>query len=253
MNKAINYNEKQLVFVNYGRKITTRPTERPSKANIHHLHKTILKCSNKAKIALCGASIINGLQRYPDVWDNFFAPLVAINFGIGGDKVQNILWRIEDMEFPPVEYLFLHCGTNNMRSSSPKDIADGILSIGVMAKKQQAELKVVIGGLLHCDQDELPTRSIVAEANKILRRKVHNLDDFYFMEEDDDWLNGDGSLNMELYYEDCIHLNHNGNEKFANTIIRKLKDIESSSPSCSSGIILGIPSSEAPQKVTRGV
>ena len=50
INKAIDYNETQLVIVNYhyGRKLTTRPTERPSKANIHNLHKTIkLKLAGK--------------------------------------------------------------------------------------------------------------------------------------------------------------------------------------------------------------
>ena len=122
-NKFINYNDKDLVLINYGRKITTRPTERPSstKAKIHELNKAVLKTrqSNKAKIALFGASIINGLQRYNDVWDNFFAPLGAINLGIGGDKVQHSLWRLEDLELPPsVDFLFLHCGTNNIYSSS---------------------------------------------------------------------------------------------------------------------------------------
>ena len=58
-----------------------------------------------------------------------------------------------------------------------------------------------------------------------------------------------------FYYQDCIHLNHKGNEKLCNTIIRKLKYIESLSPlsSSSSDIILRIPSAEAPQKVVRGM
>ena len=49
------------------------------------------------------------------------------------------LWRMEDMFLPPtVDYLFLHCGTNNLHSSSPKDIADGILAIG---KKETGRFK----------------------------------------------------------------------------------------------------------------
>ena len=186
--------------------------------------------------------------------DNFFAPLSAINLGIGGDKVENILWRMEDMELPPtVDYLFLHCGTNNIGSSSPNDIADGVLAIGVMAKQANTNIQIIIGGLLHCDK-ELPTRSIVVEVNKILRQKIRSLKDFFYMEEDCDWIDGDGSLDMNFYHTDHLHLNNrNGNEKFANTIIRKLKVIESLSPSCSSDIILRIPSAEAPQKVARGV
>ena len=66
---GINYDEESLKLVNYGRKLTTRPTERRNKAKQqqqHNLNK-LLKPS-KAKLALVGASIVNGLQRYPDVW-----------------------------------------------------------------------------------------------------------------------------------------------------------------------------------------
>ena len=65
------------------------------------------------------------------------------------------------------------------------------------------------------------------------------------MEQDADWVNKDGTLNTNFYFHDYVHLNHQGNKKFANTIINKLKDI-CSSPT-SSDIILKIPSSEAPQ------
>ena len=109
-----------------------------------------------AKIALCG------LERYPDIWSKFSASLSTINLGIGGDKVENILWRMEDMLLPPtVDFLFLHCGSNNLHPSSPIDIADGILAIGIMAKRKRAYLKVIVGDFLHCDQEAIS--SSVAE------------------------------------------------------------------------------------------
>ena len=178
----------------------------------------------------------------------------TVRLGIGGDKVENILWRIEDTNLPPpLEYFFVHCGTNNIGSSSPKDIADGILSIGIMAKKQQEQLKIVIGGLFPCDK-EMATRSIINKVHKVLRQKICKHQDFYFMEEDFDWTNNDDSLNMEFYYLDRIHLNHKDNEKFGIIIIRKFKHIESLSPlSSSAGIILRMSSVEAPQNAARRV
>ena len=148
-------------------------------------------------MALCAASIVDGLERYPDVWNKLFAPLSAINLGIGGDRTKNVLWRMEDMELPPtVEYLFIHCGTNNLCTSSCKDIADGILATGVMAKAKSTNLKVIIGGLLHYDQDGLRLRSNVAEVNKTLKGKIGKLDNFYFMEEDFNWLKTRIHLNL---------------------------------------------------------
>ena len=179
------------------------------------------------------STIINGLERFSDDWNKLFVPLSDINLGIGGDRTENLLWHMEDMDLPPtVGYLFIHYGTNNLCTSSCKDIADGMLSTGVMAKAKSRNLKVIVGGLLHCDQ----LTSNVAEVNKILKRKIGKLHQFYFMDEDINWLeNDEDSLNMEYYHVDHIHLNHKGNEKFANRIIRKLQDIESCSPSSSSG------------------
>ena len=34
-----------------------------------------------------------GLHRYYKIWNKFFKPIDALNCGIGGDKVQNVLWR----------------------------------------------------------------------------------------------------------------------------------------------------------------
>ena len=54
---------RYLKFVNYGRLETTRPTERKAKL---HLQNTLNINNNEAKIALDCASILNGLERYPD-------------------------------------------------------------------------------------------------------------------------------------------------------------------------------------------
>ena len=42
-----------------------------------------------------------------------------------------------------------------------------------MAKKQQEQLKIVIGGLLPRDK-EMATRSIINKVNKVLRQKICN-------------------------------------------------------------------------------
>ena len=100
--------DRYLKFTNYGRLETTRSTERKAKAKRHL--KKLLNINNEAMIALCGASIVNGLERFSDVWNKLFAPLSDINLGNGGDSTENVLWRMDDMELPPtLEYLFIHC------------------------------------------------------------------------------------------------------------------------------------------------
>ena len=71
-----------------------------AKLNQHLVMKRNIKTAEETRILLCGASIVNGFQRYSGVWDSYFSPLKAANIGIVGDKVENILWRVEDLELP---------------------------------------------------------------------------------------------------------------------------------------------------------
>lgn len=54
-----------------------------------------------ADVIFIGDSIIQALQ-HTDVWNEWFAPLHCLNFGIHKDQVQNVLWRIQNGELDHV-------------------------------------------------------------------------------------------------------------------------------------------------------
>jgi len=64
-------------------------------------------------------------DRGSNVWNKYYAPRRAANFGIGGDRTQHVLWRIEHGELdgikPKVTVLMI--GTNNSGDDSAEDIA----------------------------------------------------------------------------------------------------------------------------------
>ena len=64
-------------------------------------------------------------NRGSNVWNKYYAPMHAANFGIGGDRTQHVLWRIENGELdgikPKVTVLMI--GTNNSGDDSAEDIA----------------------------------------------------------------------------------------------------------------------------------
>ena len=75
--------------------MTITPSTRFSKKNwlkFHHNH-----CSKLAKYTfetiLTGDSIVAGLSRYQNIWDMFLKSLKALNCGIGGDRIEHVLWR----------------------------------------------------------------------------------------------------------------------------------------------------------------
>ena len=62
----------------------------------HHYHYLLLKIQITNALLL-GDSIIAGFSRYLKV---YFTPLKALNFGIGGDRVKNVLWRTKNLLIP---------------------------------------------------------------------------------------------------------------------------------------------------------
>ena len=82
----------------------------------------------------------------------YFGPLRALNFGIGGDRTQHVLWRVENGEIPMnLHICVIHCGTNNIDRDTPSDITDGITSIVSVFQTAKPNAKIIITGLLPRD------------------------------------------------------------------------------------------------------
>lgn len=62
---------------------------------LQHEYQVIEAINRYPKVILIGASIIQYIQCFP-LWKNKFEPLNSLNFGIGGDQVQHVLWRVKN-------------------------------------------------------------------------------------------------------------------------------------------------------------
>ena len=64
--------------------------------NFHNKHCNSTMIGNYFTL-LIGDSIIAGLSRYSNIWKKYFKPLYAISCGIGGDRVENVLWQCKNL------------------------------------------------------------------------------------------------------------------------------------------------------------
>ena len=86
--------------------------------------------SQKCRVLLIGDSIIANFRKFSPIFDKHFSKFHPLIFGIGGDKIQNVLWRINNMSLPPsLQYIFIHCGTNNIGHNDPEVISDGLINL----------------------------------------------------------------------------------------------------------------------------
>lgn len=210
-------------LVGYLASPATTPATRDNKPGWHAEHDKFVEIakSSNANVLLIGDSIIQGLSRYAKIWTKYFTPLKALNFGIGGERTQNVLWRVENGEIPlNAQMIVIHVGTNNTDRDDPKDIANGIGATAMMFQESKPNAKMILAGLLPRDLQPSHRRKQVSKVNKYLKRLCQSghIRNFFYLKPDDDWVLPDGTLDTKYYFHDHLHLVEEGDDKFAKSI-----------------------------------
>lgn len=125
-------------------------------------------------ILLLGDSITH---RWPeDLWDKAFGPLKAGRFGIEGEQVQNLYWRLQNGELDglkPKVVVFL-IGTNNVpREFRAVDIADTVGAMVRLVQEKSPATKALLLGVL--PRNEKPT-NIMRDRITLLNEGLAKLD-----------------------------------------------------------------------------
>ena len=201
----------------------TSPMGRDNKHGWYEEHEKFVAIATRSlsSVLLVGDSMVKGLTRYHRVWSKYFEPLLALNFGVGGDRTQHVLWRIENGEIPlNLQVAFVHCGTNNLDRDNPAEIRDGIASIVYTIQEKKPNANIIVSGLLPRDQEISSRRDKIKLVNQKLMKwcrsgKVRNM---HYLKPDRDWTDPDGQLVERYYFSDFLHLVEEGYEKFAKSI-----------------------------------
>lgn len=145
-----------------------------------------------------------------EVWEEMFAPLHCLNFGIPEDKTQNVLWRIENGELENVspKVVVLSVGSNN-QSDSPKAIAEGVEACAKAIRKRQPGAQVVVLKLLPCGQRVNPLRERRQEVNILLSQALKGQPGLQLVDLDPGFVRPDGSISHHDMF-DFVHLSKQG-------------------------------------------
>jgi lysophospholipase L1-like esterase len=202
------------------------------------MHKQFMQLVTQGNIdvVFLGDSITDFFRRADRgkaVWDEYFAPLKAVNFGISGDRTQNVLWRISQGELDgyQAKVVVLMLGTNNL-SSPPKSIRntneetiEGLNLVVAAIRQHQPQAKLLLLAIF--PREKTPDNPYRADL-KIVNAALAKLDDgknIYFLDISDKFLNPDGTLKAELFIDKRLHPNAAGYKVWADAIIGKLKEL----------------------------
>ena len=186
-------------------------------------HKQFLKIVEKgdADVIFLGDSITQGWEGAgKKAWAEHFAPLKAVNLGIGGDQTGHVLWRItEGKELDPIKpkVAVIMIGTNNTGGHSAEQIAGGIKAIVEELRKQKPEMKILLLGVF--PRSAKPTDA-VRDKIKSINAMISKLDDekhVFYKDIGAKFLEPDGTLDTKIM-PDRLHLSAAGYEIWADAI-----------------------------------
>lgn len=181
-----------------------------------------------ADLLFMGDSITDGWRGGgKKVWDATFAPLKAINFGIGGDQTQHVLWRIENGELEVIKpkLMVLMIGTNN-GGDSKEDVALGITTIVKETQKRLPDTKILLLAIFPRGEkaENNKARAKNMEVNQIIQKQYEGDKMVKYMDIGDKFLDEKKDLPKDIM-PDFLHPNAKGYQIWADAILPTVKDM----------------------------
>jgi len=152
----------------------------------HHVDKhgriLAMRKIQEIEAVFLGDSLTRRWEDNADLWEKFFAPYHAANFGVGSDCLENIKWRVLNGELEGIapRVLLLMGGTNNLGKDSAEAVESGIAEIVAIIRQKLPRTRIVVLGLLPRNDDGtgVPYGRMIGEINRRLalryaRTEIH--------------------------------------------------------------------------------
>lgn len=180
-----------------------------------------------AGLVFLGDSITAGWGSQPKIWEAAFGAYKPVNFGIGGDRTQHVLWRITNGELDGIhpKAVVLMIGTNNTGSNPAEGIAKGVTAIVETIRAKQPQAKILLLAVFPRGEKASPNaaRDKIKQVNAIIA-KLDDGKNVFFLDIGDKFLQPDGSLTKEIM-PDFLHLSAAGYQIWADAIGPKLAEL----------------------------
>jgi lysophospholipase L1-like esterase len=166
-----------------------------------------------------GDSITDGWQgNGRAVWEAHFGKIKVADFGISGDQVQHVVWRVQhgQLDGQDPKLVMLMIGTNNL-SQKVEDVAAGIkMLIGEYEKRCPHAQILLLGVFPRSANPTDPARAWIKGLNAIISGYVSDPHVTY-LDFGADFLQPDGTLPADIM-PDHLHPNAKGYEIWAKAI-----------------------------------
>jgi len=177
-------------------------------------------------LVMIGDSITHGWEgEGKEVWAKYYDHRNTMNIGIGGDRTQHVLWRLQNGNFDgqTPKLCVLMIGTNNFRSNTAVEIADGIKAIVREIRSQSPSTKILLLAIFPRFETPHVERTMLAEASGMASALADGVN-VHYLNINDVFLTKDGTLSKEIM-PDALHPNAHGYQLWAEAMESKIAEL----------------------------
>ena len=197
-----------------------KPVPREGRWMNRHESMNARVAKGNVDLLMIGDSITQGWEGAGrKVWEKHYTPRNAVNLGIGGDRTQHVIWRLQNGNIEGIKpkLAVIMIGTNNSGSNTSEEIAAGVTEIVDLLNKELPEMKVLLLGIFpRGATPEDKKRQVNEGANKIIA-KLADRENVTYLDIGSNFLTDDGTLTREVM-PDLLHLNQASYQTWAESI-----------------------------------
>ncbi|MBI1367565.1 MAG: GDSL family lipase [Planctomycetes bacterium] len=176
---------------------------------------------------MIGDSITHGWEGGGrEIWAKYYAPRHAVNLGIGGDRTQHVLWRLQNGNIEGIspKLAVIMIGTNNARDNTPEQTAEGVTAIVNLLREKLPNTKILLLAIFPRGANN---EDGLRKKNEAVNAIIAKLDDgkmIHYLNINDKFLGADGTLSKEIM-PDLLHPNGKGYQIWADAIEPSVKEL----------------------------
>lgn len=201
----------------------------PRTGNWMKRHESMNKrvAQGNVDLIFIGDSITQGWEgKGRNVWTKHYGKRNAVNLGIGGDRTQHVIWRLDNGNLYNIspKLAVIMIGTNNSGSNTPEQIADGITKIVQQLRTKTPKTKILLLGIFpRGATPDVPRRQVNEKTNAIVS-KLADGERVFYLDIGKHFLEDDGTLSREVM-PDLLHLSEKGYTIWAESIESKVAEL----------------------------
>jgi len=231
----------QALAADAGKNLATSPVPRDAGWMKRHESFNVISKKGEAELVFLGDSITQGWEgKGKAAWATHFAPLKAANFGIGGDRTEHVLWRLQNGNYDGLKpkLTVLMIGTNNtghqgrpqkelngeIYNCNAEQTAEGVAAIVKALREKQPQMKILLLAIFPRGASAEDAMRKQNDATNAIISKLADGQNVHFMDIRKTFLQPDGTLPKDIM-PDLLHLNEVGYDKWVEAIKPKVLEL----------------------------